>query len=133
MELLWKALVVGSSRKSQQILLARLYGVPRTSVSFIALSSARFPRLKGGGELSAKGSIDLVMHGEGRYMRTAKKPRNRLPPTTNNYRPEDLKGMRQALICACHDNPDVSATEAQRYDLADALVSVYQKHLSQGS
>jgi hypothetical protein len=28
-------------------------------------------------------------------------------------------------------NPDLSASEAQRYDLADALVSVYQKHFTQ--
>jgi hypothetical protein len=64
-------------------------------------------------------------------MRTAKKPRNKLPPTTGKYRPEDLEAMRQAFICACHDNPDLSATEAQRYDLADAMVSVYQKHFTQ--
>lgn len=64
-------------------------------------------------------------------MRTAKKPRNKLPFTTEQYRPEDLEAMRQAFICACHDNPDLSATEAQRYDLADALVNVYQKHLTQ--
>ena len=64
-------------------------------------------------------------------MRTAKKPRNRLPPTTDSYKPEDLETMRQAFICACHENPEISATEAQRYDLADALVSVYQKHLTQ--
>lgn len=54
-----------------------------------------------------------------------------LPPTTNEYKPDDLEAMRQAFICACHDNPDVSATEPERYDLADALVSVYQKHLTQ--
>ena len=64
-------------------------------------------------------------------MRTAKKPRNTLPPTTDKYKPEDLEAMRQAFICACHDNPDLSETEAQRYDLADALVSVYEKHLTQ--
>ena len=64
-------------------------------------------------------------------MRTAKKSKIQLPPTTNEYEPEDLETMRQAFICACHDNPDVSATEAQRYDLADALVSVFQKDLTQ--
>jgi hypothetical protein len=64
-------------------------------------------------------------------MRTAKKPRNKLLPTTDKFRPEDLEAMRQAFICACHDNPDLSATEAQRYDLADAMVSVYQKHFTQ--
>jgi hypothetical protein len=64
-------------------------------------------------------------------MRTAKKPRNKLPPTTDRFRPEDLESMRQAFICACHDNPDISATEVQRYDLADAMVSVYQKHFTQ--
>lgn len=64
-------------------------------------------------------------------MRTAKKPRNKLPPTTGQFKPEDLETMRQAFICACHDNPELSATEAQRYDLADAMVSVYQKHFTQ--
>lgn len=64
-------------------------------------------------------------------MRTAKKLENELPPTTDKFMPEDLEAMRQAFICACHDNPDLSATEAQRYDLADAMVSVYQKHLTQ--
>ncbi len=64
-------------------------------------------------------------------MRTAKKPRNKLPPTTDKFRPEDLEAMRQAFICACHDYPDLSTTEAQRYDLADAMVSVYQKHFTQ--
>lgn len=73
-------------------------------------------------------------------MRTAKKPKThlapttdkiQLPPTTNEYRPEDLETMRQAFICACHDNPSLSATEAERYDLADAVVNVYQKHLTQ--
>jgi hypothetical protein len=72
-------------------------------------------------------------------MGTAKKPRHRLPPTTDQYKPpttdqykpEDLEAMRQAFICACHDNPDFSATEAQRYDLADAIVSVYQKNFTQ--
>ena len=64
-------------------------------------------------------------------MRTAKKPKTQLPPTTNEYMPDDLEAMRQAFICACHDNPDLSSTEPQRYDLADAMVSVYQKHFSQ--
>jgi hypothetical protein len=64
-------------------------------------------------------------------MRTAKKRRTKLPPKTDKYEPEELEAMRQAFICACHENPDVAATEAQRYDLADALVSVYQKHLTQ--
>lgn len=49
-------------------------------------------------------------------MRTAKKAKNKLPPTTEQYKPEDLEAMRQAFICACHENPDVAATEAQRYD-----------------
>ena len=39
--------------------------------------------------------------------------------------------MRRAFICACYENPDLSATEAQRFDLADAMVSVYQKHFTQ--
>ena len=64
-------------------------------------------------------------------MRTAKKPRKKLPATTGQYKPEDLEARRQAFICACHENPDVAGTEAQRYDLADALVSVYQNHLTQ--
>lgn len=64
-------------------------------------------------------------------MRTAKKSKIQLPPTTADYKPGELETMRQAFICACHENPDVAATDAQRYDLADALVSVYQKHLTQ--
>ena len=64
-------------------------------------------------------------------MRTAKKPRTKLPPTTDKYKPEDLEAMRQAFICACHEHPDLAATEAQRYDLADAMVSVYRKHITQ--
>src|SRR3982751_3900920 len=64
-------------------------------------------------------------------MRTAKNAKIQLPPTTNEYKPDDLEAMRQAFICACSDNPDLSATETQRYDLADAMVRVYQKHFSQ--
>jgi hypothetical protein len=64
-------------------------------------------------------------------MRTAKRPRTKLLPTTDKYRPEDLEAMRQAFICACHEYPDLSATEAQRYDFADAMVSVYRKHITQ--
>jgi hypothetical protein len=67
----------------------------------------------------------------GACMRTAKKSKAQLSPTTSQYMPEDLEAMRQAFICACHDNPDLTATEAQRFDLADALVSVYQKHFTQ--
>ena len=69
--------------------------------------------------------------GIGIFMRTAKRPRRNLPPTTDKYRPEDLEAMRQAFICACHEHPDLSGTEAQRDDLADAMVSVYRKHLTQ--
>jgi hypothetical protein len=64
-------------------------------------------------------------------MRTAKKLEDEFPPTTDKFMPEDLEAMRQAFICACHDNPNLSATEAQRYDLADAMVSVYQKYFTQ--
>jgi hypothetical protein len=64
-------------------------------------------------------------------MRTALKSRAKLPRTTADYGPEDLEIMRQAFICACHDNPALSGTEVQRYDLADAMVSVYQKHFTQ--
>jgi hypothetical protein len=70
--------------------------------------------------------------GIGVIMRTAKKPRTKLrPPTIDQFKSEDLETMRQAFICACHDNPDVSATEPERYDLADAMVSVYHKYLTQ--
>ena len=64
-------------------------------------------------------------------MRTAKKAQDKFTPTTEQYMPDDLEAMRQAFICACHGNPDLSATEAQRYDLADAMVSVYQKQFTQ--
>ena len=64
-------------------------------------------------------------------MRTAKKPKIQPPPTTAAYTPDELETMRLAFLCACRENPDVAANEAQRYDLADALVSVYQKDLGQ--
>jgi hypothetical protein len=49
----------------------------------------------------------------------------------HNYSPEDLESMRQAFMRACGENPLAAATEAQRYTLAKAMVSVYQRHLSQ--
>jgi hypothetical protein len=64
-------------------------------------------------------------------MSTAKKSKAPLVPTTSDYKPEELEIMRQAFICACHEHPDMAATEAQRYDLADALVRAYQKPLTQ--
>ena len=64
-------------------------------------------------------------------MGSAKKSKTHRAPITDKYMPEELEAMRQAFIYACHDNPDLSTTEAQRYDLADALVSVYEKHLTQ--
>jgi hypothetical protein len=64
-------------------------------------------------------------------MLTAKKPKIQVPPTTADYQPDELEAMRQAFIRACRENPDVAATDSQRYDLADALVSVYRKDLTQ--
>lgn len=52
-------------------------------------------------------------------------------PTTADYPPEELESMRQAFIRACRENPDLSATDAQRHVLADALVSIYKKDLSE--
>ena len=50
---------------------------------------------------------------------------------SHNYSPEDLDCMRQAFNCACSENPLAAETEAQRYSLAKAMVSIYQRHLSQ--
>ena len=64
-------------------------------------------------------------------MRSAKKPKIQWPPTTTDYQPDELETMRQAFIRACSENPELAATHDQRYDLAEALVSVYQKGLTQ--
>ena len=65
-------------------------------------------------------------------MGTAKKTKKaQLPPTISDFDPEELECMRQAFVRACRENPNLAATETQRYVLADALVSVYQKHLTQ--
>ena len=64
-------------------------------------------------------------------MRTAKKSKIQLPPTTADYQPDELETMRQAFIRACRENPELAATDDQRYELAEALVSVYQKYLTQ--
>jgi hypothetical protein len=64
-------------------------------------------------------------------MRTALKSAAKLPRTIADYGPDDLETMRQAFLCACLDNPTLSETEIQRYDLADAMVSVYRKHFTQ--
>jgi hypothetical protein len=50
---------------------------------------------------------------------------------SHNYGPEDLESMRQAFMRVCGENPHAAATEAQRYSLAKAMVSIYQRHLSQ--
>ena len=50
---------------------------------------------------------------------------------SRNYSPEDLDCMRQAFNRACGENPLAAETEAQRYSLAKAMVSIYQRHLSQ--
>lgn len=63
-------------------------------------------------------------------MPRAKKSKIEALPTTADYHPEELETMRQAFIRACRENPDLAATDAQRYDLADALVSIYQKELT---
>ena len=63
-------------------------------------------------------------------MRTAKKPKIEAPPTTADYKPEELETMRQAFIRACRENPGLAATDALRLELADALVSIYQKQLT---
>jgi hypothetical protein len=54
-----------------------------------------------------------------------------LSTESHNYGPEDLECMRQAFMRACGENPHAAATEAQRSSLAKAMVSIYQRHLSQ--
>ena len=50
---------------------------------------------------------------------------------SRNYSPEDLDSMCQAFTRACGENLFAAETEAQRYRLAKAMVSIYQRHLSQ--
>jgi hypothetical protein len=50
---------------------------------------------------------------------------------TDKFSPEDLQVMRQAFMRACGENPLDTATEAQRYRLAEAMVNIYQQHLTQ--
>ena len=50
---------------------------------------------------------------------------------SRNFSPEDLECMRQAFLRACGENPLASGTETQRYHLAKAMVSIYERHLSQ--
>ena len=54
-----------------------------------------------------------------------------LSEKSRNNSPEDLDCMRQAFIRACGENPLGAETETQRYTLAKAMVSIYQRHLSQ--
>jgi hypothetical protein len=54
-----------------------------------------------------------------------------LPQESHNYSPEDLDSMRQAFMRACGENPLAAETETQRYSLAKAMLSIYQRHLSQ--
>ena len=50
---------------------------------------------------------------------------------SHNYSPEDLEAMRQAFMRACGENPLAAATEAQRSKLAKAVISFYQRQLTQ--
>jgi len=50
---------------------------------------------------------------------------------SRNFSPEDLESMRQAFMRACGENPLAAETETQRYHLAKAMVSIYQRQLSQ--
>ena len=54
-----------------------------------------------------------------------------LPQESHNYSPEDLDSMREAFLRACGENPLAAESEAQRYTLAKAMVSIYQRHLNQ--
>jgi hypothetical protein len=54
----------------------------------------------------------------------------RQPPTIDQFKPEDLETMRQAFIAACRENPDFTGTEEPRYDLADAMVRSFRKHIT---
>jgi hypothetical protein len=64
-------------------------------------------------------------------MLAADTPSFLLSRKSHNYSPEDLDSMRKAFMRACGENPLVSETETQRYSLAKAMVSIYQRHLSQ--
>jgi len=50
---------------------------------------------------------------------------------SHNYSPEDLESMRQVFMRACGENPLMAETEAQRSNLAKAVVNTYQRYLTQ--
>jgi hypothetical protein len=108
-----------------------------TLIDASSLDSARLSRVARIGQRLLQRSPVLRMwrgfiyRTGGALMRTAKKPKIMIPPTTADYQPDELETMRQAFIRACRENPALSATDDQRYELADALESVYHKDLTQ--
>jgi hypothetical protein len=64
-------------------------------------------------------------------MLAADTPSFLLSRKSRNYSPEDLDCMHQAFMRACGENPLAAETETQRYSLAKAMVSIYQRHLNQ--
>lgn len=49
-----------------------------------------------------------------------------LPAESFNYGPEDLEAMRHAFRRACDENPEITKTAAQQYNLAKAIVNRFQ-------
>jgi len=47
-------------------------------------------------------------------------------PESFNYGPDDLEAMRHAFRRACDENPNITRTAAQQYNLAKAIVNRFQ-------
>lgn len=47
-------------------------------------------------------------------------------PESFNYGPEDLEAMRHAFRRACDENPNITQTATQQYNLAKAIVNRFQ-------
>lgn len=47
-------------------------------------------------------------------------------PQSFNYGPDDLESMRHAFRRACDENPEITKTAVQQYNLAKAIVNRFQ-------
>lgn len=52
-------------------------------------------------------------------------------PESFNYGPEDLEAMRHAFRRACDENPKVTNTAVQQYNLAKAIVNRFQRGMDE--
>lgn len=52
-------------------------------------------------------------------------------PESFNYGPEDLESMRHAFRRACDENPEITKTAVQQYNLANAIVNRFQRGIDE--